>query len=165
MKICLFAFGKLKAPGLRTTADYYKRLARSWTPIEEIELKPLSIPEKNPILRKKIQLQEGELLLGRLKSESSARSAFYLLDETGKTQSTQAWAQLIKNHEINGLGSLSFCIGSSLGFSADIRKLATGVLSLGPQTFPHELARVILLEQIYRAQSVLRGHPYHNDGS
>jgi 23S rRNA (pseudouridine1915-N3)-methyltransferase len=165
VRLCLFAFGKLKTPGLRDTADYYKKIIRPWTPIEEIELKPLPIPEKSPSLRAKIQEKEAILLSDRMKTETSNRGFFYLLDETGKAKSTQSWANDIRTWESEGVSSVSFCIGSSLGFSKELRQQAKGLLSLGPQTLSHELARVVLLEQVYRALSVTRGHPYHNEGS
>jgi 23S rRNA (pseudouridine1915-N3)-methyltransferase len=165
VRICLFAFGKLKTPGLRDTADYYKRLFQSWMPLEEIELKPLAVPEKAPSTRSRIQDQEGEILLKRIKTHTLGRGGFYLLDETGKAKNTQGWAQDFKSWESEGIHTLSLCIGSSLGFSNEVRHHAKGCLSLGPHTLSHELARVVLLEQLYRACSVLRGHPYHNDGS
>jgi len=165
VRLCLFAFGKLKTPGLRDTADYYKRIIRPWSPIEEIELKPLPVPGKHPSVRSKIQEKEGLLLLERMKNDASQRGIFYLLDETGKAKSTQSWAQDIRAWESEGIPTVSFCIGSSLGFSSELRQKAKGTLSLGPQTLSHELARVVLLEQLYRAFSVVRGHPYHNEGS
>lgn len=164
MKIFLFAFGKLKTPGLRDAADYYKKLTHSWAPIEEVEIKPLSVPDKSQSTRLRIQEKESEILLDRLKSEISKRGVFYLLDETGKLKTTLEWSQEVRHLELKGIPSVSFCIGSSLGFSKELRQKAQGCLSLGPQTLPHELARVVLLEQIYRSYSVMRGHPYHNEG-
>ena len=154
MKISVVAFGKLKTPGLRESADYYKKLALTWGGIDEIELKPLSVPDKSQATRKSIQTREGSLLLEKVDKP------FYLLDEGGKAMTTQGWAALIEKEQ-NGL---TFCVGSSLGFSAEIRAQAKGRISLGSQTLPHELARVVLFEQIYRAMSVFKKHPYHNEG-
>jgi 23S rRNA (pseudouridine1915-N3)-methyltransferase len=165
VRICLFAFGKLKTPGLREAADYYKRLIRTWAPVEELELKPLQVPEKTPALRTQIQEKEGRILLERMKTESKGRSVYFILDETGKAKTTQQWAHSFKVLEQEGISTVSFCVGSSLGFSEEVRNKAYGTLSLGPQTLPHELARVVLFEQIYRAHSVIKGHPYHNEGS
>jgi 23S rRNA (pseudouridine1915-N3)-methyltransferase len=165
VRICVISFGKLKTPGLRDAADYYKRLARSWLTVDEIELKPLSVPDKSPETRSRIQEKEGQLLLDRLKNELSGRGAIFLLDEMGKPRTTQAWAQELREWEKESLSSIAFCVGSSLGFSSDVRQRSKGFFSLGPQTLSHELARVVLLEQIYRACSVVKGHPYHNEGS
>jgi 23S rRNA (pseudouridine1915-N3)-methyltransferase len=166
MRLALVAFGKLKTPGLRESADYYRKLLRTWTELEEIELKPLSVPDKSEATRRKIQEKEGELLLAKLEQTRS----YYLLDERGKALDTQGWARLARSWEESSSGgagagvSVALCIGSSLGFSEEVRSRARGLLSLGPQTLSHELARVVLLEQVYRAWSVNRGHPYHNEG-
>ena len=168
MRVAVYAFGKLKTPGLREASDYYKKLTQSWIPIEEIELKPLSVPDKQPQTRLQIQTKEGEILLSRLnpsKNDLGGRHLVYLLDETGKTKTTAEWAQDLRIWENTSIQRVSFCIGSSLGFSTEVRQLAKGCISLGSQTLPHELCRVVLLEQLYRAQSVVRGHPYHNSGS
>lgn len=165
MKLWIYAFGRLKIPGLRECADYYQGLLRSWVAIEEIELKPLPVLEKSPTARKLIQEKEGELLLNRISKQLSNRSLIYLLDEGGTSLTTQQWAQRVREWEASSSPDIALCIGSSLGFSADVRKAARGTLSLGPQTLPHELARVVLYEQTFRAWSVTRNHPYHNDGA
>ena len=164
MRIYVVSFGKLKTPGLRDAADYYKRLIRPWTELNEIELKPLPVPAKSESIRTQIQEKEGKVLLQRIRNESAQRSFFYLLDETGKAKPTQAWANDFRVWESESASTILFCIGSSLGFSDEVRKLAKGSFSLGPQTLSHELARVVLLEQLYRAYSVVKGHPYHNEG-
>ncbi len=165
MQLFLFAFSKLKTPGLREAADYYKKMARTWAPLQEIELKPLSVPDKAPSTRTRIQEKEGELLLERIQSSTQARTLIFLLDEGGKAQTSEAWAQQWRDWEDSGVSAISLCIGSSLGFSSQVRARAQGRFSLGPQTMSHELARVVLFEQIYRSYSILKGHPYHNSGS
>ena len=164
MKVNLVAFGKLKTPGLREAADYYKRLIRPWVPIKEIEFKSLPVPDKVAETRRQIQEKEGEMLLERIQHEISGRGILVLLDERGKSQTTQAWADQVRSWEGESIPSVTFCIGSSLGFSGAVRDRAKLSLSLGLQTLPHELARVVLLEQLYRTWSVIRGHPYHNEG-
>jgi 23S rRNA (pseudouridine1915-N3)-methyltransferase len=154
MRLPVYAFGKLRTPGLREAADHYKKLLGTWIDLDEVELKSQHVSDKSPATRKKIQEQEGEMLLERL-----GKTPFYLLDETGKALSTQAWVDLVAQPGI------AFCVGGSLGFSDALRRAAKGAISLGPQTLPHELARVVLFEQLYRAWSVTRGHPYHNEGS
>jgi 23S rRNA (pseudouridine1915-N3)-methyltransferase len=163
--IRIAAFGKLKTPGLREAMDYYLRNLRAWAPNEELELKPIAVPDKSPATRTQIQEKEGSLLLERLEDSLDSRGILVLLDETGKSLRTLEWAELLRSWEQEGIREVNFCLGSSLGFSADVRKRARKALSLGPQTLPHELARVVLGEQLYRAHSVLAGHPYHNEGS
>jgi 23S rRNA (pseudouridine1915-N3)-methyltransferase len=158
MRLHLLSFGRLKTPGLRETADYYLRNASSWVDIEETELKPLPVPDKSPSTRVKIQTEEADQVLKRL----AGVRAIYLLDETGKVRRTLEWAEQVREWE--AIGSVGLVIGSSLGFAPELKKKARGLLGLGPQTLSHELARVVLLEQLYRAWSVTRGHPYHNEG-
>lgn len=164
MKLTIIAFGKLKTPGLAESAQYYQKLLRTWVPIQEVELKPMSVPDKSSATRAKIQEKEAVLLNDRLSTVLSSRGVFYLLDEGGKDRTTAQWADLVRDWEGSSLPEIALCIGSSLGFSESLRQRARGILSLGPQTLPHELARVVLLEQIYRAWSVTRGHPYHVQG-
>ncbi len=162
MQLQVVAFGKLKTPGLREAADYYSKLIRPWVTLEEIELKPISVPDKFPATRSQIQSKEAQILTERLGiGQKSRRHALYLLDEDGRGHTTESWAGLVRQWEGESIAQVSLCVGSSLGFSDDLRSKAKGILSLGPQTLPHELARVVLLEQLYRAWSVTRGHPYH----
>ena len=164
MKLQLIAFGRLKTPGLEESASYYRKLLRSWVSLEEQELKPLSVPDKSPATRLIIQRKETELLEEKLESVLSNRGLLFLLDEGGKARTTEDWSKLVTDWESSSVPEVVLCVGSSLGFSDALRKRARGILSLGPQTLPHELARVVLLEQLYRAWSVTRGHPYHVSG-
>jgi 23S rRNA (pseudouridine1915-N3)-methyltransferase len=162
MRVYIIAFGKLKNPGFRATAEHYLKMLGAWTKIEEIELRPETVTAKTPEARARVQEREATVLKEKLSQLLGPRGRFYLLDETGRARPTSEWAALVKKHEDEGTTELAFCIGGSLGFSPEFRKTAAGVLAFGPQTLSHELARVVLLEQVYRAWSVCRGHPYHN---
>jgi 23S rRNA (pseudouridine1915-N3)-methyltransferase len=164
MKIFLVAFGKLKAPGLREAVDYYVRNTGAFCPIEEIELKSLPVPDKSSATRALIQAKEAEILENKLARLLSARGAFFLLDEKGRASMTLEWANQLRGYEDQSIPEVAFCIGSSLGFSDSLKKKARGLFSLGPQTLSHEIARLVAAEQIYRALSVVRGHPYHHEG-
>jgi 23S rRNA (pseudouridine1915-N3)-methyltransferase len=164
VKLHLFAFGKLKTPGLSESSEYYRKLLGGFVGFSESELKPLPVPDKSPATRSQIQDKEALLLQEKLKSLLTPRGQLYLLDEGGKSRSTAQWADLVREWESSGSPEIVLCIGSSLGFAESVRRRAKGILSLGPQTLPHELARVVLLEQLYRAWSVTRGHPYHVQG-
>jgi 23S rRNA (pseudouridine1915-N3)-methyltransferase len=83
-----------------------------------------------------------------------------LLDSRGKQLSSEELAGLLEREQMNA-SPLLFAIGGSDGFSEDARQQAAIVLSLGKMTLPHELARVVLVEQIYRAFTILKNHPYH----
>jgi 23S rRNA (pseudouridine1915-N3)-methyltransferase len=164
MKITILAFGKLKAPGLREAVDYYVRNSGAWASVNEVELKSLTVPDKSVTTRQKIQTKEAEILRERLSKILSPRGAYVLLDEKGKASTTLEWARFLKESEDASIPEIAFCIGSSLGFDPELRKKARAVLSFGPQTTSHEIARLLLAEQIYRALSVNHDHPYHNEG-
>lgn len=90
---------------------------------------------------------------------------FVLLDERGKQMSSETFAKWLGRERDEGRQLIVFAIGSADGWSEDSRRRATSVLSLGPMTLAHELARVVVCEQIYRALTILAGHPYHRSGS
>src|SRR5450432_1131718 len=91
----------------------------------------------------------------------SARHRLVLLDSDGKQLSSEEFADFIREHQEKSGVPLLFAIGAADGFSAEARRAASSVLSLGKITMPHELARVVLIEQIYRAFTILNRHPYH----
>lgn len=162
----LISFGKLKTPGLRDTADYYLKLLRPWVRVEEHELKPAAVHEKTDAARRIVQDREAELwdrTVNSLRKNTPPR--IYLLDEKGTDWTTLRWSEEVRTLEASsGTNALFFGVGSSLGFSKKIKESAHARLSFGAQTISHELARVILLEQLFRSWSVTRGHPYHNEG-
>jgi 23S rRNA (pseudouridine1915-N3)-methyltransferase len=108
--------------------------------------------------RARIQKAEAELFLARV----SRGARILLLDETGKAAPTLEWARRVRDWETNA-PEVVCGIGSSLGWDPELKKKAE-LIGLGAQTLSHELARVVLCEQLYRALSVVRGHPYHNEG-
>lgn len=125
------------------TSDYLKRLAR-YIPVETSEL-------------------PNEASLFKQLDKSAGRTAPFLilLDSRGKQLSSEELAQFLDKHQGQGTQQLLFAVGGADGFSEEARKAAGFQLSLGKMTLPHELARVILLEQLYRAFTILKGHPYH----
>jgi 23S rRNA (pseudouridine1915-N3)-methyltransferase len=159
MKVEVLAFGKLRGPGLREAADHYLKLASKFVTLTERELKPIPVPDKSEATRLQIQQKEMQLL----DSAIGPRTTLFLLDEEGKSMRSTDWAMLLSGLAAGSVPHVIFALGSSLGFAPELKKRARGTLSLGPQTLPHELARVVLLEQIFRAASINAGHPYHVD--
>ena len=164
MRIAVVAFGKLKTPGLAPAIEHYIKMASIWAKIEHIELKPLAVPGKDPATRARIQEAEAQLLRARLSGILKNPSDYFLLDESGRQLTSHAWSAFLGVCQNDVSGTVAFCVGSSLGFSKGLKTQAKAVLSLGAQTLPHELARVVLYEQLYRALSILKRHPYHNEG-
>ena len=85
-----------------------------------------------------------------------------LLDSRGKQFTSEEFASFIESHQSRGTQTLLFAVGPADGFSETTVKSANQLLSMGKMTLPHELARVVLLEQLYRAFTILKGHPYHS---
>ena len=102
--------------------------------------------------------------LDKIKSKISDTSPLIALDETGKTLSSVELSQKISTLQNIKTGKFQFILGGADGLDDDIRARADLVLSFGRLTWPHMLARVMLIEQIYRTQLILSGHPYHREG-
>lgn len=150
-KIVLICFGKLKTPGLdEAVAEFTKRLS-PYTQFSVVEMKSTQSPEK-----------DETLILERL--EKLKKSKIWALDETGKALKTTEWAKEFTQIQNRDSGELVFIIGGAFGLTENILKRADQKISFGPQTLSHELARLVLVEQLYRALSYSAGHPYHNEG-
>ena len=168
-KVTLVCYGKLKTPGFEESiAEFSKRLSR-YTDFQVVELKPIPIHEKSETLRDLIPEKEGMQVLELLsspafKQKAGQRPELWCLDETGKAMKTTEWAQKLSDLSEKGSGELVLFIGGSLGVGHNLLKTAHRTVSFGPQTFSHELARLVLIEQLYRALSYNTGHPYHNEG-
>jgi 23S rRNA (pseudouridine1915-N3)-methyltransferase len=132
--------------------DHARRL--TW-PLElrEVDLRQTMTPEKRKI-------REAEKLLAAVPEGA----LLVALDEKGKSLSSREFAQKLGAWRDDGIADLGFLIGGADGLDPSIRKKAALVLSLGPMTWPHLLVRGMLAEQLYRAQSILTGHPYHREG-
>lgn len=147
----LIVVGRLsKGPLYELAQDYQKRL--QWPlKIHEIESKI-----KEP---KRAQDDETTQIISRL-----SNSAFVIvMDERGNGLKSLDFAKTIQNLQNTGVNHIQFVIGGADGLNDEIRDQANLLLSFGQQTWPHMLARVMLLEQIYRAQQILSGHPYHRE--
>ena len=143
MKIKVAWIGKTKEPAIQAlTADYLKRISR-YAEVEGVALKD----------------EAGVLALARGERQKD-RHKLVLLDSRGKQLSSEELAAFHEREQLQAL-PLLFAIGGADGFSEEGRRQAGFVLSLGRMTLPHELARVVLLEQIYRAFTIMKNHPYH----
>lgn len=150
MKIHIAAIGKLKDASFLQMIERYCRQSNFHISITELEAKPTSLPES-----KKTE-KEGELLL------KSIPEGFYIiaLDERGQLLNSIEFAHIIETKRDESRG-IAFLIGGASGHARPVIQKADKLLSLGKMTWPHMLARVMLSEQIYRASTLLSGHPYH----
>ena len=145
MKVYVAWVGKTKEPAIQALTDeYLKRISR-YAEIEGLALK-----------------DEGGLAPLVSGARNRPKHFLVLLDSRGKQFSSEELAEFLRQRQESSSQPLVFAIGGADGFSAETRKSAGLILSLGKMTLPHELARVVLLEQIYRAFTILAGHPYHS---
>lgn len=158
MKIVLICVGKLKEKYLSQGVDeYVKRLSR-YCNLEIIELADEQTPDNaSDALEKIIKKKEGERILKAMKEDSYCIA----LAIDGTMLSSEELAGKIDSLGLNGNSHVSFIIGGSLGLSEDVLKRADYKLSFSKMTFPHQLMRMILLEQIYRAYRIISNQPYH----
>ncbi len=144
MKLKIAWIGKTKNPAIQSlTTEYLKRISRY------ADVEGLALPD------------ESALLKLREKSATRPAHAIVLLDSRGRQLTSEEFAQFLQNHQDRNPQPLILAIGPADGFSDATRKAATSTLALGKMTLAHELARVVLLEQVYRAFTILKGHPYH----
>ena len=152
MRLHIVAVGKLKAgPHAALARHYAERLAWPLV-VREVE-------EKRPLPSAELKEREAALLLAAVPSGA----VLVALDERGKPLASPAFAQKIAQWRDGGISDLAFLIGGADGLADGVRQKAQLVLSLGAMTWPHLLVRGMLLEQLYRAQQILAGHPYHRE--
>jgi 23S rRNA (pseudouridine1915-N3)-methyltransferase len=150
MRVHLIAVGKLKpGPHAALARHYAERLTFPLT-LRDVE-------EKRPLPPAELKAREASLLLAALPRGATSVA----LDERGKALASDAFAARLGRWRDAGVADLAFLIGGAEGLAETVRQQAELVLSLGPMTWPHLLVRGMLLEQLYRAQQILAGHPYH----
>ena len=144
MKLRIAWIGRTRsAPIQSLTAEYLKRLSR-YAACEALEL-----------------MSEAALLKLVEKSTARTQPVLVLLDARGRQLTSEEIANFLEYHQSHGTQELLFAVGPADGWNDGTRAAANNVLSFGKITLPHELARVVLLEQLYRGFTILKGHPYH----
>jgi 23S rRNA (pseudouridine1915-N3)-methyltransferase len=152
MRVTIAAVGRDRSgPARQLFDDYCKRCA--W-PIELVEIAPRSAV---PLERR--LAEEGERLRGAIPRDAIAIA----LDERGRLLSSRAFATRIATWQQHSRNDIGFVIGGADGLAAEVVESADLVLALGRMTWPHRLVRVLLAEQLYRAGTILAGHPYHRE--
>jgi len=156
MRMTLIAVGRAKPGPVRDLYDHYAgRLGHGLLgglTLREVE-------ERRPLSPEELRRREAELLLGALPEGARLMA----LDERGQTLTSADFAALLGRWRDDGVQDLAFAIGGAGGLDASVRQAAALTLSLGAMTWPHLLSRALLAEQLYRAQSILAGHPYHRE--
>ena len=155
MKIKIIALGKIKEKFLKDGIEEFLKRLTPYTSLEIIEINPIEIKDEN--LTNKILKEEGEKILSLIKEDSYVIT----LEILGKQLSSEELASKINEITVSGVSELVFVIGSSCGLSAEVSARANFKLSMSKMTFLHQFARLILVEQIYRAFKILKGEKYH----
>ena len=157
-KVTILCVGKLKEKFYaEAVAEYSKRLKRHCT-LEIIELPESRLPEApSPAEIRQALAAEAALIEARLPKGG----ALIAMCIEGKELSSPALAEKVEQFGLSGASQLTFLIGGSVGLDAALKQKADLRLSMSPMTFPHHLARIMLLEQIYRAYQILSGSRYH----
>ena len=158
MKIKIVTVGKLKEKYLKDgIAEYSKRISR-FAKLEMIELADEKTPDKaSEIENQKILETEGTRILSKV----GERDFVLVLAIEGKTFSSEEFSKQLEEASIKGYSTLTFIIGGSLGLAPGVKNRANLSVSFGRLTLPHQLMRLVLVEQIYRAFTIQQGSPYH----
>ncbi|HIZ73780.1 MAG TPA: 23S rRNA (pseudouridine(1915)-N(3))-methyltransferase RlmH [Candidatus Mediterraneibacter stercoravium] len=158
MKITLITVGKIKEKYLKDAiAEYSKRLSR-YCKLEIIEAADEKTPDQaGETVEENIRNKEGERILKHIRDDMYVIT----LEIGGKMLSSEELAQKIETLGVQGESSIAFVIGGSIGLGKEVLKRSDYALSFSKMTFPHQLMRVILLEQVYRSYRIMNGEPYH----
>lgn len=154
MKFEIVSVGKLRNKHFRALTDDYVGRIEHYIPIEEIEVRESRVTDQNVA---KGLAEEAE----SLESAASEGAVTIALDERGKHLTSRELARWVDDWMVSGTRYVSFFIGSANGLDVNFRKSCRRRLALSKMTLPHEMARMMLAEQIYRAMSIIRGEPYH----
>lgn len=156
--ITLIAMGKLKEKFYLSAAEEYEKRLKGFCKFQIIELPEFRLPDSPSPSEISAGLdKEAEMILGKIPKGAW----FCILTPEGKMLSSEALAEKIRNVKMSGKSSACFLIGSSFGISDRIKDIADFKLSMSPMTFPHHLARIMVLEQLYRSEAIQAGSKYH----
>ena len=158
MRITLITVGKIKEKYLKDAiAEYTKRLCK-YCKLDIIEVPDEKTPDNaSETVEEQIRSKEGEKILKHVKDDSYVIT----LEIQGKQLTSEELSDKVETLGIQGISHITFIIGGSIGLGQEVLKRSNYALSFSKMTFPHQLMRVILLEQIYRSYRIINGEPYH----
>ena len=156
MKISLFVIGKTTDPRIASLIDEYQQRLKHYIPFELVVIPDLK--NAKALTEEQVKTAEGETLLARLTPSMEV----ILLDEHGREMRSIDYAEWLQKKMSSGR-DLCLVIGGPYGFSKAVYDRADGKLSLSQMTFSHQMIRIMAIEQIYRAMTILRGEPYHHE--
>ena len=158
MKITIISVGKLKEKYLKQGIQEYLKRLSSYADVSIVELADEKAPETmSEAEMETVKRKEGERILGAIKQDTYVIT----LEIEGKMLTSEGLAAKMDELATYGRSKVAFVIGGSLGISDEVRKRSDFALSFSKLTFPHQLMRLVLLEQVYRGFRIVRGEPYH----
>ncbi|KAB2491498.1 23S rRNA (pseudouridine(1915)-N(3))-methyltransferase RlmH [Priestia endophytica] len=158
MNISIITVGKLKEKYLKQGINEYLKRLSAYAKVEVVELPDEKAPENlSEVEMEQVKGKEGERILAKIPQDTHVIA----LAIEGKMKSSEQLADDLDKLATYGKSKIAFVIGGSLGLSSDVMKRANDTLSFSKMTFPHQLMRLILVEQIYRGFRINRGEPYH----
>lgn len=156
--ITLIVMGKLKEKFYLSAAEEYAKRLKGYCNFHLVELPEYRLPEDPSPAEISAGLEkESELIFAKIPKGAW----FCIFTPEGKVISSEDFAQKLKDVKLSGKSSACFLIGSSFGISPSVKARADFKLSMGPMTFPHHLARIMVMEQLYRAEAIQAGSKYH----
>jgi len=157
MKITLLVTGKTDEHYLREGIDLYARRLVHYCDFNILEIPDLK--KTRNISKEQRKILEGQNIVSKM----GPGKEMYLFDERGSIYNSKEFAGFIEKRMVSGLKEMIFVIGGPYGFSNEVYQRAASRISLSRMTFSHQLARLLCAEQLYRAFSIIKGYPYHND--
>ena len=157
MNITIISVGKLKEKYLKQAIDEYSKRLSRYCKLDIIELPDEKTPDNSSEKEEQQIKDKGELILSKIKDNMHVVA----MDLKGENLTSEQFASYIENCGVMGNSNMAFIIGGSLGLSQKVIKRANYKLCFSKMTFPHQLFRVMLLEQIYRGFRIMKNEPYH----
>ena len=158
MKISFLLTGKTESLSLIKEMEIYEERIRRYSDYSRIEIPELK--KVASLSKEEIKQREGEIILKHIKQQDQV----VLLDVAARCQTSEEFASFIEKRGVYGARNLVFVVGGAYGSSEEVYSRADYKISLSPMTFSHQLARLLFLEQLYRAFTIIRGEPYHHGG-
>jgi len=157
MKITLILVGKTDKKYIAEGIDEYEKRLKHYC---KFEVKVIPDIKNTKAMSAEVQMQkEGEQILSLLRPSTE----IILLDERGREYTSVDFARFIEKKGVVGQSDITFIIGGPYGFSPELKKTASSMVSLSKLTFSHQLVRLLFVEQLYRAMTIIKGEPYHHE--
>ncbi len=153
MQINIISVGNIKKKYLTEAIDDYSNRISKFSKINHLVIKD----ESNDLIESEVLLKEGQKILSKLDDQSYV----FVLDINGKMLSSLDFSKKLDEIKLSSISNITFIIGGSLGLHEDVKNKADYLLSFSKMTLPHQLFKIILLEQIYRSFKISKGHKYH----